>query len=729
MNIKRLLNRRVLLTGCLIFILQLLCFAAVQLNDAGIVNQIAMNRSYNQFVDRWSKAALEQPQAAAEEFSSEEQRELREELRRKIAYLMGYPEEMEQIQANAKNLSSFSIFQANDSFSSKNVQKTAKDFEKMARFQPGLDRDRVTSHVISDSYVSFFVFAFMIYILYEMLREKENGMWELTHSMKRGRYQLAADRGGSLVVITVVSYAIMFGSNLLFSCLFYGADDFGGAIQTLEAYEKYPQMMSKGVYLLLLFLRNSLAMTAVVMVSYFLFVLVGNRNLAVVVLLIFLTVEWNLLKITPQSNWNMLRYLNLFELFDLGKLDQDYRNLDLFGRAISASVPVYAAGIVFFLASFLGAVIVYAKQYPRRAFGVWVRLAAMVQKWNQRVLAWLPVGMKEWYKTVILKKGLLFVAAGILVLRFAYGNTLVTYTDIRLEMDQSYRVWGGDRWEQFDQYVEELQEEYQQCWDEVDELKAQIKSGILGAESMEQILALERRANTIFMYLKEFTEKQELHQQVMDETGIETFAMSSRGYQEIFGQNSLVREWVCGAVLLVLTILFSARVFGLETSSHIKPVLRCSGMGIGWIWRMKIVCISLTVFAGAALFYLAESFSMAFRYGIPYLEAPIQSLTFLSGESINISVGLYWLLAVWFRIQLILAAMAATLFISSCANVKNQMYVPVLIVGFVLVFVLAEGMISGTIGGSVILLTAGGILLPAVSAVGVYGSYRSWCCQ
>lgn len=722
MDIKRLLSEKVLLAAILIYLFQVVTFVGMQVNHTGLGDFSRQNRQYNQKIEELKLLSVkEQGVQRAEELLAADRNAVTLALADKMKYLAGYEDSIGTIFANAEKLKEFSIFQDQNSYSYANTLKTAKDFEKMRDVSLTMERDRATQHTLDFSYLSYFVFAFMVYVLYEILRERDNGMWAVTHAMKNGRCRLALGRGLGLAVITATFYMLCFATNLLLSCFFYGVDNFGGYIQTIQAYAKYPLPLSKAAYLCLFAAKSSFALIALVMLAYLIFTVLRSRNLAVVALLAGFAGEWQLMRHIPvNSHLKVFRYVNLMRIFDGAAMDREYQNLNVLGNAVSASaVLLWAEALL--LAVGLGlAVWVYGRQYPGKR--VWFdTLLEPVKRAVQKLLERLPFGLKESYKILVSKRGLIFLVFGALFCFLIFDKTVVHFPDLQQRMDEAYLTYGGSDWSAFDSYVLGLEEQYEQMSLKAEEMEEQIRKGVLESDKVTEVFLLRSQADSILNYLKEYQAKQQQHRTIQEEKGIEIYAMSDRGYNEIMGPNSKLREVVTGVILIVLSILFASQSFGFESQAHTKPLLKSAGRGIVWLWRRKMICIFSIVGVTLIAFYGADYLSLFQKYQTPYLEAPIQSLTFLASSTAHMSILQFLLLSVLFKVAFSVCAAASALFISSHRKVVNQMYVPLLIVTYSILFVL------GLLSDAIELHTLAVMILTVLTGVFIAGSYRKWC--
>lgn len=721
MEVRRLLNRKVVLAGILIFVLQALIFLVTTFENGNLASQYQKSREYYEKIETLQGLSVEERISSVEKLLEIERTPVVRQLENKLSYLFHYEENVRAVLKNAERIAEFSIFQEESSFSMENARKTARDFQRVEGLELSLDRDLATEHLLGYSFLPYLAFAFMVYIIYELLRERNSGMWWVTHALKGGRWMLAVRRGMSLSLIAFFFYWLCYVTDLCVSCAVFGIDDFGGALQTIEAYSQYTYPISKGEYVLLYGLKNSVALIVLTIISYLLFTAFRSRNMAAITLLAVLVCEAGLLKnIEVFSKWKLLRYINIMQLFQVGNLDREYHNINIAGTAVSSSLVLFCVEIVM-LAGCLGLTVwVYDRQYPGHS--TWFEgITIKLQRAGQKVVEKLPFELKELYKVLVIKKGI-FLALLCAVLCVGISDkTGVIFPEEQQEMDRIYLAYGGEVWEDFDLYVEELEAQREADLQNAALMQTQMREGLLGAEKVHEISLLQSRAACILIYLEEYHQRQMARDATREEMGIEIYAMSSRGYNEVIGPNSQVRECVIGVCMTFLCVMISANVWDMEKQSIMLPLLRGSAMGIRWIWKRKlwvILCLTGLVVTG---FFGINLYSLLREYGTPYKEAPIQSLAFCASERVHVSVGQFMCLHVVFRVIHLLSAVSAAMFLSSCREVRHQMYVPLLVIVYAALF------IAALLLNSVVIFAVLTLIYTVLTVICLIKAYRNWC--
>ena len=108
-------------------------------------------------------------------------------------------------------------------------------------------------------------------------------------------------------------------------------------------------------------------------------------------------------------------------------------------------------------------------------------------------------------------------------------------------------------------------------------------------------------------------------------------------------------------------------------------------------------------------------------YGLPYITAPIQSLTFLSDNNASVTIGMYLAIVISFKLAILCLATTTTLYFSSSKKVTNTMYIPLIIIGVsTLYIIIAFAQIIW------LLVFISGLSM-GISIINIWCSYKGWC--
>ena len=97
----------------------------------------------------------------------------------KAEYIEEYSETTSEVLKNAQRMLKMSVFSDESGFANKNIIKTANDYKRIEGLELTMDKDSSTRAVLLYKYINPFVFAMIIYILYNMSRERKMGCCQL----------------------------------------------------------------------------------------------------------------------------------------------------------------------------------------------------------------------------------------------------------------------------------------------------------------------------------------------------------------------------------------------------------------------------------------------------------------------------------------------------------------------------------------------------------------------
>ena len=235
------------------------------------------------------------------------------------AYIEGYHDEVSAITDNAEKLKKYSIFNKAGSFSYANILQTAKDFERVKDVVlPDDEYKGVQAHT-AYYYQYFFTMIVMMFVIYDMFAQRDNGMWSITYSCANGRALYAVKQTGVLAVAGAFTHTLIYWSTFIAAMLQGGGfKDLGNPIQTIEAFGKFTYPWSKIKYVVVLYLVSMLCIIALCIIIWAVFVIFRNRVYALVTMLIFAAVEQFIYShIDIHSVFNWLHYINIINIINI----------------------------------------------------------------------------------------------------------------------------------------------------------------------------------------------------------------------------------------------------------------------------------------------------------------------------------------------------------------------------------------------------------------------------
>ncbi|MFQ8902864.1 MAG: hypothetical protein ACLR7D_14365 [Lachnospira eligens] len=183
----------------------------------------------------------------------------------------------------------------------------------------------------------------------------------------------------------------------------------------------------------------------------------------------------------------------------------------------------------------------------------------------------------------------------------SYGK--MAFSDNSRERDRIYLEKGGADYSQISALIDERRADYMQAVQKSMEASEQYENGEIGIDELSQINSTVSIYASRYAAVREFEQKQEYLDTLKEETGIDGYMMSDRGYEEIFGKYGKAREIVLLMALLVSVVLIVSENIGIETSTGTKYIVNAaSGKNTVKVKRIVaslVLCIVLYVFVYA----------------------------------------------------------------------------------------------------------------------------------
>lgn len=601
----------------------------------------------------------------------------------KEQYISHFSESIDEVLTNAAQIRLFSIFQGDNKYAVSNVDKTERDFKKLRGLTLEVDHDRVTAAVAANKYKNYLILIFIIYILYDLMKEYENGMWNIVHSMSFGRGRFYIRREIALISCVAFLSIIFHLSEIIAGTLMYGIDDFANPIQTLQSFSKCTYMISKGGYLLLYLGSCIVTLTVLSTVIYMLFVIITNRTFAVIIIFLVTGIELTFCKIEALfESRKLLQYINIFHYLDPTEYDRLYYNMNFFNRAVGIKTIAYSLLAILFLFSVSMIFIVGQFRYVTiKAHKILNTLDTFIQKIFSR---FHYIGMEIAKSFVCNRLMVLLIAGGVLII-YICGYAKVTFPERQKKIDEIIFEYGGSDTNGFISYVENMQREYEDKSSQAQELYGRQDATV---EEKNRAFYLQEEATILNNHLYELQIKVE-QIQAYREKGIEIYAVSDRGYNEIIGSNSIVRENVIMIALIIVSAFAAFGCWNYERKSNVISIIKAMPNGNTWLWKRKMAISGLIIFAAFILFYGYDFYKLLTWYQTEFWNAPVQSLSFIT-ERFSIDIRGYVIIKMIYRLLLVTWVYSLISMLATNNKVKNQMYVIFFIACVSLIYLLTN---------------------------------------
>ena len=330
---------------------------------------------------------------------------------------------------------------------------------------------------------------------------------------------------------------------------------------------------------------------------------------------------------------------------------------------------------------------------PSQGKNVLTRLTDKLYAGYQHIFANVPVVFKELHKLLVTSRGFTVIVVLLLVVMYFISYGKMAFSDNSRERDRIYLEKGGADYSQISALIDERRADYMQAVEKSMEASEQYENGEIGIDELSQINSTVSIYASRYASVREFEQKREYLENLKEETGIDGYMMSDRGYEEIFGKYGKAREIVLLMALLASVVLIVSENIGIETSTGTKYIVNAaSGKN-----TVKIKRIAASLALCIVLYFIVYGIDMIYLqnyYGMPYTEAPLMSLTFMRDCGLNISIGTFIVIRLIVRLVMMFAVFAVTYVFSSRFSEVRGRAVSVLIIVAVIVLVAVTGNVS-----------------------------------
>lgn len=571
-----------------------------------------------------------------------------EELRR----VHGYPAYLEEIREKADRLSGISIFGGErDSFSTRNIKKTADDYARLGSRSLSFDNSRgllaATDSMYGDVLYLLALFALSCVLIFE---EKHKGLFPLLRASPRGRRPLMAAKLSAMAMSAGFLDLLLFGGGLLWCASTMGLGSLGRPLQSVGAFMGSALPLTVWQYLLLFFLTKWAAGCVAGFCVLLLSLHVRHPALAFLAMAGLFGAGYGLYAgVSPYSDWNLFKYLNPAAILRTNPIYGAYRNFNLFGWPVN-QIPITLIVLFLLFAALVAFCLLTVSR--KRDYSV-IRLSLPAFSRHSRVTRRPPSGVwgQEAYKLLIKNKAaFFFVLFGLLtVFLLPRGEAYLTPNEwqYRAALHNLEGVWTPEKQADIEEHLALIQN---------------AEKRIASIEQMESAGEITRvQADQMSAPFDRILEGRELwnalaeRAQMLRERPGAGFLYDT-GYRTLFARSG---EAAAVLPLLTMMVLCFSSLFAMEFPNGAVRLIGVTPLGRRRTAAGKLtLCLLLTPLL-LALSALPELASVGITYGFPGLSLPAVSLPDYAGLPFWLPV--WGLLTIHYLCQLAVCFAAAAL--------------------------------------------------------------------
>lgn len=593
-----------------------------------------------------------------------------------ISYGKEYPSYLSQIQTRAEEMNTISIFSKPDSYSSKNIEKTASDYKSLEGITLKMGNGDAVTGFISFQLADYIVLLLIMTVAYQLLAERKKGLWDIVHSTKNGRLYLAIKRCLLLFGTAVLLCSLIYGVNLLLSFHIYGGEEIvNSSLQSIPTFQYCDLKITVLEFLCAFLLVKVGSVFLIGLIIWFILSAIGSLSIGMLSLGLFLAIEYSLFYFLPvQSILNVLKYVNIFSYIDLQQIFVTYLNVNIFSQPIGARTIIIGM-LPCFILLFSGAcIVVNARKKPKESSSILNKLSELLQGISNFILSHLRVWQLELYKILFVKKGIL-----ILLLFLVYQHNAIASGEVFLGREELY----------FSAYVERIAgplgaETYQKMSEVKGMIEAEEAKSLELQQQVEQGIITEEEYTMQFSYYgldalvykqtayERLEQKVERVEETSEQVGTTVWVIPEYGYDYLLGKNSYQKHNISALLVMFIVVMMLSTVFVYEKQNQTALLLRSMRQGREYLYRKKElagICIIVCVFLIGNSTMLITTSNL---YGLQNLNAPLQSLDMFKEFPVVMSIGQFLLLLYSIRLVMLLCCMYIVYLISMLMNKEEH---------------------------------------------------------
>lgn len=544
------------------------------------------------------------------------------DISQKIEYINSYPDFIGEMYDRAKAQSASSIFGDENSFSYKNLYKTADDYSGLKDTKLSLVNSDSLTATVKYGLTDFFVIAVVLLIcIYLFGYEREKGLYSLIRCTKFGRFKTIIAKLAVLFALSAFVSVLFISADFIVNTFLYGSTDLSVNVQSISEFRNCTLSVTAGQFLLLFVLAKIIGIFVISSLLALVFICFSSSAAMYLTGLGAVGAEYLLYSLIGQNSFlNLLKYINIFYILDGGEFFGSYLNLNIFSNAVT-SVPIVLAvfGAVFVLCTVFSC-IVFCKRNQQKKANVFSKLFEKIKSRFFRINGSTSVLKGEIFKfTVQNKMAVVLVLLVLFAVVSSCGTVHYPYSEVS---DADYKAYmeylEGDITSEKESYIIEQQEYFdglRQRLDEIaenSELSESTKQAM--SKSIENILNSKgvafERVSEQYSRLIELKESG-VNARFIDENIYSTFVSSK------------TREWNDFVLLCLVLLIAVPYVFSVEYKNGMINLIRPTRNGKTSLFVRKIAVLfmfTLLLFIAVYLPYLIRFVS---TYGTNSFATPI----------------------------------------------------------------------------------------------------------
>lgn len=544
------------------------------------------------------------------------------DISQQIEYINSYPDFISKMYDRAKAQSASSIFGDENSFSYKNLYKTAEDYSGLKDTKLSLVNSDSLTAMVKYGLTDIFIIAVVLLIcIYLFGYERDKGLYSLIRCTKFGRLKTIISKLAVLFVLSAVVSVLFVSIDFAVNTFLYGSTDLSVNVQSISEFRNCTLLVTAGQFLLLFALAKTIGIFVISSLLALVFICFSSSAAMYLTGLGAVGAKYLLYSLIRQNSFlNLLKYINIFYILDGSQFFGSYLNLNIFSNAVT-SVPIVLGvfGIVFILCTIFSCV-VFCKRNQQKKANIFSKLFEKIKLRFFRINGSTSVLKGEIFKFTVQNK---MAVVLVLLLAFAvvssFGTVRYPYSEV---FDADYKAYieylEGDITSEKETYITEQQQYFDDLRQRLDEIA--VNSELSESTKQAMSKSIENILNSKGVAFDRVTEQ---YNRLL---GLKSDGVKARFIDEnIYSTfvSSKTREWNDFALLCFVLLIAVPCVFSVEYKNGMINLIRPTKNGKTKLFVRKIaVLLMFTLFSFISV-YLPYFIRFINTYGTKSFATPI----------------------------------------------------------------------------------------------------------
>ena len=515
-------------------------------------------------------------------------------IKEQLDYIESYPQFISDMSLRAAEQSKMSGFSDENSFSYKNLYKTASDYKHLNDIKLSLvNAEPVTSatdYKVTDVFIVAVIFLVCIYLF---SFERERSLYTIVRCTKNGRLKTITAKLSALFIIAG-SVGIFFAAeNYLMGYLAYGATDLNACIQSVPEFRNCVFTVNILQFEILCICCKAMGALFTAALLAIVFVVFSSPVLSYSIGAGVFIAEYVLYSaLDTRTSISLLKHLNLFYIFDGESFIGKYLNLNIFSNAVTAGSFVLCVFSALFVVEVLVACVRFCRQIQERKTSVLSIAVERIKASVNRINGSVSILSGEVFKLLIQNKmAILFLLLIIYSIYSSIGIVRYPYLEDSDYNYHDYMVYlEGDITDEKEQFIQNELKYIKSVEKKIEEIYSDSSLTSSQQESAARSLEAEINSKSIALdkVMKQYERLKELRSQgvearFVDENNYELFVFSSK------------REWNNYVLFALFTVILLPCIFTVEYKNKIINLIRPTKKGKIRLFLSKVFVSYISV--------------------------------------------------------------------------------------------------------------------------------------